>query len=693
MIVKYVALLAFNKIVASHPHLISLHQDIILDCIDDPDITIRLRALDLVVGMISGDNLVYIVSRLMKQLRNAPNMPEDESTEVVRNSIEPSADFEEEDPEESLKPAQGDASLPPSLPIEYRIKVLQIILKICAAETYSRILDFTWYISMLLQLVQLVPDVAPGLTTTSLSEDSTTAIEDIPLAIGSELLNISVRVISVREEAVRAAETLLLADRKSNSLALKGHGRKSILRPVAWTTGEYADLLQDPEQVLSSLMHPSNLDLPALTLSIYLQAIVKIFVSMSGSSFWDSERRVMTTLRLARIIHFLEKLTSHPSLEVQERAVEFHELLRLATEALAENPEREMDSEAPLLLTHAVPSLFAGLELKPVAQDAQLKIPPPSEIDLDKPINQNLNMLLQASDYESSEMFQDEEDMDNFYYQSQATQIGTPTIPDDAKGVHTESASYQLDQALKSNLDPETAARRRNERLERNRDDPFYIHGNSISGTSTPIHDILQDSNGNTLDVETIPIMELDLAGHVFRELTQKRTQPKNIHRNVEIIKDEDIESNLETQTTNIVKKAGARNKGFLQVDSSGLQEFSLDGPDGEALAAAQRQQEDDAEMAKALKEVERLRLEMQRASERIQTAKGVPKEGTLVKKKKKKKAKALENEQDESQQTDNMSTIATGQPEEVVVKRKKKRKPKDRTLESSEGIPASPAE
>ena len=43
--------------------------------------------------------------------------------------------------------------------------------------------------------------------------------------------------------------------------------------------------------------------------------------------------------------------------------------------------------------------------------------------------------------------------------------------------------------------------------------------------------------------------------------------------------------------------------------------------------------------MARALAEVERLRMEMQRASERVQVE-GIPPEGTLVKKKKKKKRK-----------------------------------------------------
>ena len=51
--VKYVGLLALAKILPTHPKHVAEHRDIILKCIDDPDISIRLRSLDLVVGMVS----------------------------------------------------------------------------------------------------------------------------------------------------------------------------------------------------------------------------------------------------------------------------------------------------------------------------------------------------------------------------------------------------------------------------------------------------------------------------------------------------------------------------------------------------------------------------------------------------------------------------------------------------------------
>lgn len=50
--VKYIALLAMVKIVPSHPDLLTDYQDTILASVDDQDISIRMRALDLVSAMV-----------------------------------------------------------------------------------------------------------------------------------------------------------------------------------------------------------------------------------------------------------------------------------------------------------------------------------------------------------------------------------------------------------------------------------------------------------------------------------------------------------------------------------------------------------------------------------------------------------------------------------------------------------------
>lgn len=51
-LVKYIALLAMVKIVPSHPHLVAEHLDVILASVNDQDMSIRMRALDLVSAMV-----------------------------------------------------------------------------------------------------------------------------------------------------------------------------------------------------------------------------------------------------------------------------------------------------------------------------------------------------------------------------------------------------------------------------------------------------------------------------------------------------------------------------------------------------------------------------------------------------------------------------------------------------------------
>ena len=50
--VKYIALLAMVKIVPTHPELVAEYQDMILSSVNDEDVSIRMRALDLVSAMV-----------------------------------------------------------------------------------------------------------------------------------------------------------------------------------------------------------------------------------------------------------------------------------------------------------------------------------------------------------------------------------------------------------------------------------------------------------------------------------------------------------------------------------------------------------------------------------------------------------------------------------------------------------------
>ena len=131
--VRYVALLAFNRIVTSHAHLVSVHEDVILSCIDEPDISIRMQALDLSARMVNYSNLVTVIERLMLQLKNAPSLAGAAETDRAQAfQVEPAADSEGEDPEATLRPSRGDLDSTPALPAEYRMAISSKILEMCS---------------------------------------------------------------------------------------------------------------------------------------------------------------------------------------------------------------------------------------------------------------------------------------------------------------------------------------------------------------------------------------------------------------------------------------------------------------------------------------------------------------------------------------------------------------------------------
>ncbi|KAI9777655.1 MAG: AP-3 complex subunit delta [Peltula sp. TS41687] len=763
---KYVALLAFQKIVPSHPHLVSLHQDVILGCIDDADISIRLRALELLVNMVDSTNLAAVVARLMRQLRSSPiasNVEDPSNDRGLQAGVIPAAESDDEAQEESLRPAERRADQPPPLTEDYRVVVIRRILEMCSRETYVNVSDFPWYIDILVQLVSLTPiPTVAGMFDETFEAEDIAREADVTPEIGLELLNIAVRVKDVRLEATRAAETLVL-ERGERSMTSSGNDRRGYLHSAVWIIGEYASYLGRPSEVLTSLLHSSAASLPSETLKVLIQAIPKVFTSISGTNQnrWDSERKTMTSLLIARIVHFLDGLTSHPNLEVQERSVAFVELMRLAADAVSAQPTSEEPSdthEAPPLLTQVIPSLFAGLELNPVAPQAQKRVPVPEGIDLETPINSALPALLQTSVL-PSEQDGDIDESSRFYYQRPRTQTTVEVNEPAAKRLDQASkeipSSYQQEDSADNAAAAATLmSRRKAERRERNKDDPFYIPTSTTETDSpssgTPIQNIIRHANGDEVDIDSIPIMDLDLNNSTSQDNNNNnnnknmgsldssssenkpagpraggRYHPKR--KPVEIAGDETISTFADADSFAADNKAGSAasydveahhrhraaataaaarpttttstrskpKKSLLQVDSSGIGTLSLDEevethrhPFGGGSASGRgrrgQQEEEDEEMARALKEVERVRLEMQRASERIQVAEGVPPEGTLIKKKLPKKKKKKMKVKSASSPTEEGSN---GKSSMKVKKKKKKTTELDRVVGASDVV------
>lgn len=681
MTVKYVALLAFNKIVVTHSHLVAEQEDVIMECIDSPDISIRLRALDLVVGMVNSDNLLSIVGRLMRQLKNSRSATADELN-PRSIPVQPAADSDDEAPEKAIKSSTGGPGAP-LLPDDYKTDVIKRILEMCTSNNYANLADFDWYIDILIQLVRSAPILNQSPNSHEISKDSINS--DVSIRIGDEIRNLAVKVKAIRPQTTRAAEQILISTYNDNSSQLTaGSG---VLRPIAWIVGEYASSLMSPEGTLTALLHLSKVASPPDGLILYLQAIPKIFAFMAGDEQtpWTPERKTMISLLMSRIIHALEPLAMHPDLEVQERAVEISELLKLAAEACSgQEAFSDTRQDAPLLLTQAIPSLFAGQELNSVAPGAQRNVPIPSGLDLDQPININLSNLLRAVENSSFDD-PDQDEFETYYYKLPPPSVTTAEPAASRLGASVETIQSYQQGSEESYLDPDIVARRRAERLERNKDDPFYIApAESRSGRSTPLHNILQSNNGTDLDLDAIPIMQLDLgkSNHGSGQHLPRKTTPVTRQR-IHIAADETLATsgnstprNDDSDSIDGLQRSKAKGKhSLLQLDSSHIGAFSLEGDDASGIDF-ERQQRDEAEMVKAMKEVEKLRLEMQRANERIQAAHGV--EGTVVKKKKK-KPKPAEAE------VEGVDVVA-------VVKKKKKAKAKQtdpQLVGAEEGAPA----
>lgn len=648
---KYVALLAFNKIVLSHPQLVSSQQDIIVSCLDDSDISIRTQALILVSGMVDVDSLMPIVGKLMAQTR--------------QKAV--SASPSEEDLGEI--PRQRPTAPPPASTdlYEYQTSLAQSILDMCSRNMYANISDFDWYIDVLVQLV----DIAPPVQTTA-SQGTGLAVYE---KIGSELQNVATRVSAARMHATEASASLISALGQHELVRSAGVGAYLVLGHAAFIVGEYAGLLGEPQDTLSALLLPLPGKPPSGTLCAYIQAIPKVlsFIFATDLSDWNPQRQSMTALLLARVTHYLESYTSDENIEVQEKASTILELMRLAEAALSKHESNALT--APSLIANVIPSLFAGQELNPIAATAQEKVPVPEGLDLGEPINSNLLSILNMSDVESDD--QALPAATAFYHEKEQD----ATLPPASRTAASQIPAFQLYDEKRSTG---TSTPREDTAISGSRErepyDPFYIGGKASSGISTPVHEIIHDTNGQGLDIDSIPIMELDLDHAMTKSESDrvkvKKPKQKKSKSKAQILGDEtlgDINGNgISAHTAaNVRLSKTSKSRPLLGIDSSGL--GSLSSSPGQSslqlLDTAQSEPDGpnpDEEMKKALAEVERLRLEMQRAQEKIDLAEHIPEEGTMITKKKKKVKTKVKGKQTKPRSP--KEQILAAQPEDEVV-------------------------
>ncbi|XP_032321924.1 AP-3 complex subunit delta-1 [Camelus ferus] len=253
---KYLGLLAMSKILRTHPKSVQAHKDLVLQCLDDKDESIRLRALDLLYGMVSKKNLMEIVKKLMMHVDKA----------------------------------EGTA---------YRDELLTKIIDICSQSNYQHITNFEWYISILVELTRLEGTRHGHL-------------------IAAQMLDVAIRVKAIRRFAVSQMSALLDSAHLVAS-STQRNGICEVLYAAAWICGEFSEHLQEPQRTLEAMLRPRVTTLPGHIQAVYVQNVVKLYAAIlqQKEQAGDSQAaQEATQLLVERLPQFVQSA----DLEVQERA-------------------------------------------------------------------------------------------------------------------------------------------------------------------------------------------------------------------------------------------------------------------------------------------------------------------------------------------------------------------------------------
>nr|XP_039258298.1 AP-3 complex subunit delta-1-like isoform X2 [Styela clava] len=267
---KYLGLLAMSRILKSHPKAVQSHKDLILQCLDDKDESIRLRALDLLFGMVSKKNLMEIVKKLMVHVNKA----------------------------------EGS---------QYRDELLTKIIEICSQQNYQYITNFEWYVTVLVELTRTEGATRHG------------------SLISSQILDVAIRVKTIRPFAAKQMAVLL---ENSHVIAsqLQRNGMQEVLYAAAYVCGEFAQFIESPSSLLNAMLSHRVVSLPAHIQAIYIQNSMKLFASaVTQAEENEDHEKVEELLKL--VMGKLPAFVQSGDLEVQERASCILSMMKYASKA------------------------------------------------------------------------------------------------------------------------------------------------------------------------------------------------------------------------------------------------------------------------------------------------------------------------------------------------------------------------
>lgn len=580
---KYVCLLAFIKTCRIHKELIRKHSKILLSCLYDNDLTIRETSLEIVNYLVSEDNIVTVIARLLVQL-----IPYDEQQARLDDMNDLLVDdYHEEGEKETDKLDEVEEVNYPyktqkavDISPKYKLRVVEKIIEICSMKSYQNIPNFDWYLGVLKDVIRLNTD---------------SKIPVIDAMISEQLIDMSIRVPSIRAALVETCINLCFGAEMSEDDIIKFNKG---LKGCIWIIGEYyTDYLQGSidegqdsddddstkeqndtqlkatiPQIVDRLASQKfitkldNFDEGNLTILAYIESACKLFgkyCTLLGK-FWSRED-FDTFLKLCNaLIKWLAQFCLSTNFEVQERAVSFTEIMKLLQDAIVQAMKELKESqtaEAPNIIVSGYTQMFEISAIKPISNALQQRIEQPLDLDLTTSIDENAMSTFISELHNIQEddvkITRENDSFDAEMYEGQ---------PD----LHQENSSesdYNDDTHIQGNSKQEID-RRKKEREEMMKEDPYYI-------TSGKGKKDITNGNNNTMDTQDSIHTEQSIRKH-------KTRKPRKVKKKKVLILDEEggnDETALSVPSTERKSSVKKKQNRFL-VDSSGLRNIDLQSSD-----------------------------------------------------------------------------------------------------------------
>lgn len=380
---RYISCVLFYKIGKINTDFISKFDKLVFRLLSDVDVSIRSKAIELVEGVASEENLKNIVTILLKQFV-------DEDVVLLQNDSIGTASSKE---------------IPIVIPEQYKIKIVKTIIDICSMKNFLHLSDFEWYNDVLWDLSVLSQDLPD---------------ETLGIRIGEQLRNIMVKVPSMRESTLSTIIKIL------SNANIPSH-LPGVLRDCFWSLGEFSNYVDNGDDLIRIVIDKECYYSPDIQ-KLIIPALLKVFSNWCNHHSDSNIEKIRITL--TKLLDYYEFFTYSEYFEVQERAVECAELLKLILESMEEE-----DTGLPLLLSEVLPSLFNSYELKPISHGTQNKLQNTITLDCQTPfltdeefqkildqeqscseeeLYSNTSLSISVNDYDNQEIIDSSDDDEDF---------------------------------------------------------------------------------------------------------------------------------------------------------------------------------------------------------------------------------------------------------------------------------------